>query len=52
MFMWGLVIAKAKSGITASASKDHSVVKSSYSKTVVMAVLVGIAYVAKYNSDH
>jgi hypothetical protein len=48
MFIWGLVMAKAK---TASTSKDQSVVTSSYSKMVGLAVMIGVASLAKWNAD-
>lgn len=51
VFIWGLVMAKAKSGLTASASKDHKTVKSSFTKTIFMGLLLGVAYLAKYNAD-
>jgi hypothetical protein len=51
MFIWGLVMAKAKAGFTASTSKDQSVVTSSYSKMVGLAVMIGVASLAKWNAD-
>ena len=51
VFIWGLVMAKAKSGILAATSKDHKIVQSSYKKTLLLGAMVGVAYLAKYNSD-
>ena len=51
MFIWGLVLAKAKAGVTAAASKDHKTVSSSYGKTVGIMLLIGVASIAKYNAE-
>jgi hypothetical protein len=51
MFIWGLVMAKAKAGFTASQSKDQGVVSSSFGKMIGLMFLIGVAGVAKWNAD-
>lgn len=51
MFMWGLIMAKAKTGFTAAFSKDALTVQSSFSKMIGMGVLIVIAGLAKLNAD-
>jgi hypothetical protein len=52
MFLWGLVMAKAKTGFTAAASKDASTTQSAIGKMVGLGVLIVIAGVAKLNADN
>lgn len=43
MLIWGLIMAKAKTGYNASISKDHSTVQSSWKNTLTIIALVIIA---------
>jgi hypothetical protein len=52
MLIWGVVMAKVKSGFNAAASKDHETVKSVFTKIVGMTALIGIATFAKLNSEN
>ena len=52
MFIWGLVLAKARTGFSASNSKDASVVSGSMGKMIGMSVLILLASLAKLNADH
>jgi hypothetical protein len=52
MFIWGLVMAKAKAGFSASVSKDHLTVKSTLTKVVGMTVLIALASFAKLNAEN
>ena len=52
MFLWGLVMAKAKAGFTAATSKDASAVNSSIGKMIGLGVLICVAGVAKLNADN
>lgn len=52
MLIWGVVMAKVKSGFGAASSKDHETVKSVFTKVVGMTVLIGIATFAKLNSEN
>lgn len=47
MLIWGLIMAKAKSGYSAAVSKDHPTVKSSYKNIFTILVLVVIACAAQ-----
>ena len=51
MLIWGIVMAKAKSGFNAASSKDHAIVKSTFGKALGMTALIAIASFAKYNSE-
>lgn len=50
--MWGLVMAKAKTGFAAAAVKDSASVQSSFKSMIGMAVLVCVAGLAKLNADN
>lgn len=52
MFIWGIVMAKAKTGLTASASKDKETVGVAFKKLLGMVALVTIASVAKLNAEN
>ena len=52
MFMWGLVMAKAKTGFSAAASKDVSAVQSTIGKMIGLGALICVAGVAKLNADN
>lgn len=52
MFIWGLVMVKAKTGFTASGKQESAHVQSSFGKMIGLAVLIGVATVAKLNADH
>jgi hypothetical protein len=52
MLIWGVVMAKVKSGFNAAASKDHETVKGVFTKIVGMTALIGIATFAKLNSEN
>ena len=48
MLTWGLILAKLKAGLTASAnSKDHQQVQSSWKRVVTLIIVVGIVSFAK-----
>jgi hypothetical protein len=49
--VWGLIVAKAKTGLTAAASQDKEAVSSSFKRMVSIAVLITVASVAKMNAD-
>lgn len=51
MLLWGLVMAKAKTGFSAAASKSAAVVQSSQFKIVTIGVLICVAGLAKLNAD-
>lgn len=52
MFVWGLVLAKAKTGFSAALSKDKEAVGSSYKRFISIIALVGVASVVKLNADY
>jgi hypothetical protein len=47
MLIWGLVMAKAKTGITASTTKDNTKVQSSWGKILKVMVLIGVVTYAQ-----
>jgi hypothetical protein len=51
MVIWGLIMAKAKSGYNAASSKDHATVSSSWKNTLVLLVLTAIATVTQVKFD-
>ena len=51
MFIWGLVMAKARAGFTAASSKDQGVVSSGFGKMIGLMFLIGVAGLAKWNAD-
>lgn len=52
MLLWGLVMAKAKTGFSAAATKNLGSVKSSQGKMVGIGILICIAGLAKLNADN
>ena len=44
-------MAKAKSGLLASSSKDHKTVQQNFSKVLILVALAGVSYLAKYNAE-
>ena len=52
MLIWGIVMAKVRSGFNAASSKDHETVKSVFTKVVGMTALITIATIAKLNSEN
>ena len=52
MLVWGLIMAKAKTGFAASSSKDKETVSSSFKRMTTILVLLVIASVAKLNADY
>ena len=52
MFIWGLVMVKAKIGFSIATSKDVSAVQSTIGKMIGFGVLFCIVGVAKLNSDN
>jgi hypothetical protein len=52
MLIWGVVMAKVRSGFTAAVSKDHETVKGTLSKVIGMTFLVALATLAKLNSEN
>ena len=52
MFIWGLIIAKAKSGYSAAVSKDPQTVKSAWTNILCLLTLVGIATYAQIKFDN
>jgi len=49
--VWGLVMAKAKTGFNAASTKDKEQVQSSFKRAVSIVVLLGVATLAKMNAD-
>lgn len=52
MFIWGLVMAKAKTGFSASGSKDKESVGQAFKKLLGMVALISVATLAKLNADN
>lgn len=43
MIIWGMIMAKAKSGYTAAMSKDHTQVQSQYKNVLTLFALIAVA---------
>lgn len=52
MMIWGLVMAKAKTGMNAASSKDKETVGSAVKKIAGLMGLIGVATLAKLNADY
>ena len=52
VFIWGIVMAKAKSGFSVAGSKDAATVKSTVGSIITMSVLIALASLAKLNADN
>jgi hypothetical protein len=52
MCVWGLIMAKAKTGFSAALSKEKEVVSYSYKRFIQLIVLVGVASLFKLNADY
>jgi hypothetical protein len=52
MFIWGLVMAKAKTGFNASGSKDKESVGQAFKKLLGMVALISVATLAKLNAEN
>ena len=52
MFIWGLVMAKAKMGFSASGTKDKESVGQAFKKLLGMVALISVATLAKMNADN
>lgn len=51
IFVWGLIMAKAKTGFNAASSKDKEAVGSSFKRLISLVFFLSIATFAKMNAD-
>ncbi|CDW79411.1 UNKNOWN [Stylonychia lemnae] len=51
MIIWGMIMAKAKSGYTAAISKDHTQVQSQYKNVLTLFALIAVATFAQWKFE-